>query len=236
MPLAASWDVGAEAVAGQSPSGSFPPCPCALPVPAIFPSRALIILPLPAVSGLHISMLVPLKNHSIVYCQHDTESHQDQHRHLALGLCPSATHCAQLLAPPDSPGFLAQSIFLSSKGSSRWTWCDKGPPLHLIKVPRDVTPSEAVPRMQETPRTTCGKSPLEPDPQLPARDAQEHVHPTRSEGHHSQGCSLPLQPVSIWPCCGKCPKALAELCREGSQTDGAMHTPGRRGSARPQDT
>lgn len=28
--------------------------------------------------------------------------------------------------------------------------------------------------------------------------------------------SLPLQPVSIWPCCGKCFKALAELCREKS--------------------
>lgn len=67
---------------------------------------------------------------------------------------------------------------------------------------------------------------MEANPQLPARDAQEHMYPTRSvgqgfaphptEGHHSQGCSLPLQPVSIWSCCGKCLKALAELCREKS--------------------
>lgn len=83
-------------------------------------------------------------------------------------------------------------------------------------------------------------APTEPDSQLPARDAQEHTIPHQkcgtglcphpSEGHHSQGCSLPLQPVSIWPCCGKCLTALAEL----SQMDGAMHTPGRRGSACPQ--
>lgn len=224
MSLAASWVVGAEAVVGQSLSDSFPTCPGASPVPAILPSGAVIILPLPAVSELNISLLEPLKKHSIVCYQHDSEFHQDQHRHPALVPCPSATHCAQLPAPPDSPGFLAQSVFLLTKGSSRWARWDKGPPLHLTKVPTDVTPSGAAPRMEETRGITCGMSPQEPDPQLPARVAQEHAYPTRSvgqgfaphptEGHHSQGCSLP--PVSIWPCYWKCLKALAELCREKS--------------------
>lgn len=113
-----------------------------------------------------------------------------------------------------------------SKGSPRWARCDKGPPLHLTKIPGDVTPSGAAPRMEETHGNTRGTSPMEPDLQLPAGDAQKHMYPTKSvgqgfaphptEGHCSQGCSLPLQPVSIWPCCAKSLKALAELCREKS--------------------
>lgn len=155
-------------VAGQSLSDSFPTCPCASPVPAVLHSGAVTILPLAAMSGLHISMLEPLKKLSVVCCQHDTQSHQDQH----IVPCPSVTHCAQFPAPLDSPGFLAQSIFPLTEGSSRWATCDKGSPLHLTKVPRDVTPPGAAPRMEET---TCGMSPMEP--QLPARDAQEHMYP-----------------------------------------------------------
>lgn len=156
QPLVCLWQhcgmLGLQGtVAGQLPSDSFPTCPCASPVPAVLPSRTVTILPLAAMSGLHIYMPEPLKKHSIVCCQHDTESHQDQH----MAPCPSATHHAQLLASPDFPGFLAQSIFPLTNGSSTWARCDKGPPFHLTKVPRDVTPSGDVPRM-ETDGTTCG--------------------------------------------------------------------------------
>lgn len=49
---------------------------------------------------------------------------------------------------------------------------------------------------------------------VPTRSVGQGFAPHPTEGHHSQGGSLPLQPVSIWPCCGKCLKALAELCRK----------------------
>lgn len=152
---------------------------------------------------------------------------------------PSATHCAQLPAPPDSPGFLSQSIFPPTKGSSRWARCDKGPPLHLTKVPRDVTPPGAAPGWRRHMGSYVGFHQWSQthgclQGMLKSRSVGQGFAPHPTEGHHSQGCSLPLQPVSIRPCCGKSLKALAELCRGVSQMDGARHTPGRRGSARPQ--
>lgn len=102
-------------VAGQS--WSFPTCPCASPVPAILCSGAVIILPLATMSGLHISMLEPLIKPSTVCCQHDTESHQDQHRHLALVPCPTVTHCAQLPAPPNSPQHIPRAYSLQPRAA-----------------------------------------------------------------------------------------------------------------------